>query len=89
MPGFIRVSISNKTIQLTKKKTLGKVSGKTNCHWVFIPGYRVHQPHTCPNRFSYEQTGTSSLVEITPIQPSTRRCCMHSTQTYKTYEAYS
>jgi hypothetical protein len=28
---------------------LGTVGGKTNCHWGFKPGSRVHQPHTCNN----------------------------------------
>jgi hypothetical protein len=47
---------------------LGTVSGKTNCHWGLKPDSRVHQPHTCPNRFSYEQTNTS-LGEVTSTHP--------------------
>ena len=55
---------------------LGTVSGKTICHWGFKPGSRVHQPHTCPNRFSYEQTSTTCLGKITPTHTSARQCCM-------------
>jgi hypothetical protein len=46
---------------------LGTVSSKIVCHWGFKPGSRVHQPYTCPNRFSYEQTSTSCLGEITRL----------------------
>jgi hypothetical protein len=55
---------------------LGTVCGKRICHWGFQPGSRVHQPLTCPNRFSYEQTSTSCLCEITPTHTSARQCCM-------------
>jgi hypothetical protein len=34
----------------------------------------VHHPHTCPYRFSYEQTSTRCLGEITPTHPSARQC---------------
>jgi hypothetical protein len=63
--------------QLKKKRTRGVTAlerSVANC-W-FKPGSRVHQPHTCPNRFSYEQTSTSCLREITPTHPSIRKCCV-------------
>jgi hypothetical protein len=67
---------SNKTPQTINEKEnpwgyrLGTVSGKTNCHWGFKPGSRVHQSHTCPNMFSYQQTSTSCLGEKTPTHRS-------------------
>jgi hypothetical protein len=79
---FIRISISNKTPQTINEKEnpwgycLGTVSGKTSCHWRFKPGSWVHQPHTCPNRISYQQTSTSCLDEITPTRPSAQQCYM-------------
>ncbi len=79
---FIRISISNKTPQTINEKgnpwgsRLGTVSGKTICHWRFKPGDRVQQPHTCPYRFSYQQTSTSCLGEITPTKPTAQQCCM-------------
>jgi hypothetical protein len=45
---------------------------QNKCHWGFKPDSRVHQLYTYPNRFSYEQTSTSSLGELTPTHPSTR-----------------
>ncbi len=55
---------------------LGTVNGKTICHWGFKPGSRVHQHHTCPYRFSYQQTSTGCLREITPTHLSAQQCCM-------------
>jgi hypothetical protein len=79
---YIMYVNSNRTPQTINKEEnlwgyrLGTVSGKTNCHWGFKPGSRVHQPHTCPNRFSYHKTSTNCLGEITPTHPSAQQCCM-------------
>jgi hypothetical protein len=73
---FIRILISNKTSPIFNEKEnpwgyrLGTVSGKTICHWGFKPGSMVHQPHTCPKKFSYQHTRTSCLGEITQTHPS-------------------
>jgi hypothetical protein len=62
---YIRILISKRTPETINEKEnlrgyrLGTVIDKTICHWGLKPGSRVHQPHTCPNRFSYEQTITS------------------------------
>jgi hypothetical protein len=67
-----KMTISKQTPQTINKNEnlrgyrLGTVSGKTICHWGFKPGSRMHQPHTCPYRFSYQQTSTSCFGEITP-----------------------
>jgi hypothetical protein len=90
---FIRISISNKTPQIINENEnpwgyrLGTVNVKTICHWGFKPGSRMHEPHTCPNRLSYQQTSTSCLGEITPTHPSAQQC--QSTQTFKTIKANS
>jgi hypothetical protein len=79
---YIMYVNSNRTPQTINKEEnlwgyrLGTVSGKTNCHWGFKPGSRVHQPHTYPNRFSYHKTSTNCLGEITPTHPSAQQCCM-------------
>jgi hypothetical protein len=75
---YIRILISKRTPKTTNEKEnhwgyrLGTISGKIICDWGFIPGSRVHQPHTCPNRFLYEQTSTSCLGKITPTHTSAR-----------------
>jgi hypothetical protein len=86
---FIQWSISNNApLTINEKENMwgyciGAVSGKIICHWEFKPGSRVHQPHTCPNRFSYEQTSTSCLCDCSNSLIWTRQWCMpyHKHQT--------
>jgi hypothetical protein len=65
-----KIDTTNNENENPKGCRLGTVSGKTICHWGFPPGSRVHQPHTCPNRFFKEQTSTMCLGELAPTNPS-------------------
>jgi hypothetical protein len=62
-----------------------------NWSLAFKPCSRVHQTHTCSNRFSHKQTFTNCLgaLHVTPTHPSARHVACKSTQTYKTLEALS
>jgi hypothetical protein len=54
-----------------------------NFKWWFKPGSRVHQPHTRPNRFSYEQTSTICLDESAPTHPSAQQWCLQNATNIK------
>jgi hypothetical protein len=70
---FIRILFSNKTPQ-TKKRTLGITALERSVEKHFATG-GLNQVLgctniTCPKKFSYQQTSTSCLSEITPTHPS-------------------
>jgi hypothetical protein len=77
---FTRILISNKTPQTINenKEHLGLPpwNDQWQNNWGFKPCSRVHQPHTCFNRFSYGHTSKSCLGEITPTHPSAQQCYM-------------
>jgi hypothetical protein len=71
--GFIKWSIVKETVQTINEKEnlmgflFETVKWQNNMPMgVYKPGSRVQQSHTCPKRFSYEQTSTSCLGEVRP-----------------------